>query len=150
MACMIAVALGLFAWTLAEYLMHRFAFHRFAGFTRSTHPRHHATPRDLRYLFARPVPVLVVSAMALAALWVALGTMGGALKVMAGFWAGYLYYETSHYRIHFGSGNGWLIRKQRQAHFRHHFTAPGKNFGVTTPLWDWVFRTAGPAPGESR
>jgi sterol desaturase/sphingolipid hydroxylase (fatty acid hydroxylase superfamily) len=67
--------------------------------------------------------------------------VAGVLKFMAGFWAGYAYYETVHYRIHFTAGEGWLLRRQRRAHFRHHFTNATRNFGVTTPLWDWVFQT---------
>jgi sterol desaturase/sphingolipid hydroxylase (fatty acid hydroxylase superfamily) len=139
---MATVVIGLFLWTLVEYLLHRFAFHRFAALTRSFHPKHHAAPRDLRFLFARPTYVLGISVIAMAGLWLLIGSAVEAVKFMAGFLAGYLYYETTHYRIHFTNGEGRLLRWQRWAHFRHHFHDVTRNFGVTTPIWDWVFRTS--------
>jgi len=138
---MLAVATGLFLWTLVEYLLHRWVFHRFGTMFRSTHPRHHAFPRDLRYLFAQPVFVSAGSAMLMMLLWMVTGSWYEALKVMIGLWAGYLYYELVHYRIHFADNAGWSLRRQRRAHFKHHFDDPTRGFGVTTPIWDWVFRT---------
>ena len=38
-------------------------------------------------------------------------------------------------------------RWARRHHLHHHFASPKKNHGVTSPLWDWVFRTyAAPRP----
>lgn len=135
------VALGVFLWTLVEYLLHRFAFHRYAKWTHSYHPRHHAAPRDIQFLFATPVWVAGGSAIGFAIFFLVMGSATEALKLLAGFLAGYAYYEFVHYRIHFRAGETWLLRKQRSAHFQHHFYDPTRRFGVTTPLWDWVFRT---------
>jgi len=30
----------------------------------------------------------------------------------------------------------------------HHFATPDARWGVTSPLWDWVFRTAGERPAR--
>ena len=35
----------------------------------------------------------------------------------------------------------WYARWARRHHFSHHFTDARYNHGVTTPLWDLVFRT---------
>jgi sterol desaturase/sphingolipid hydroxylase (fatty acid hydroxylase superfamily) len=142
---MAAAAIGVFVWTLVEYLLHRFAFHRFAGLTRSSHPNHHAASRDLQYLFAPPAVVAGISLPLTVVLSLLLGS-AAALKFMGGLLAGYLYYEAVHYRIHFANSEGWLIRRQRKAHFRHHFHDATQDFGVTTPLWDWVFGTSNPRP----
>jgi hypothetical protein len=41
------------------------------------------------------------------------------------------------------------MRFLRRHHFYHHFTDPGFNHAVTTPIWDWVFGTLR-APGLIR
>jgi len=61
---------------------------------------------------------------------------------MVGIWIGFLYYETVHYRVHVGDANrGWIAR-QRRMHFHHHFRNSKQSFGVTTPIWDYIFKTA--------
>jgi hypothetical protein len=39
---MVAILMGLLLWTLLEYFLHRYAFHRFGTTLHSTHPKHHA------------------------------------------------------------------------------------------------------------
>jgi len=47
-----------------------------------------------------------------------------------------------HYRVHVGDANrGWIAR-QRRMHFHHHFRNSKQSFGVTTPIWDYIFKTA--------
>ena len=138
---MIGVLTGILLWTLVEYLLHRFVFHRFAVPFRSTHPKHHVAPRDIRFLFAQPVLVAIGSAALILIVWLLTGSWVQTFQVIGGLWAGYLYYESVHYRIHFADSQGWLLRRQRHNHFQHHFVTPKSRFGVTTPLWDWVFRT---------
>jgi hypothetical protein len=136
-----SLLLGLLFWTLLEYLLHRFVFHRFRGIIGSFHLEHHAAPRDLRYIFVRKPWAVGVSAVLIAILWGVTGSFLQTAGLMAGIWAGYLYYESVHYRVHFTASEGWLIAQQRRAHFRHHFHDARRCFGVTTPLWDHVFRT---------
>ena len=132
---------GLLLWTLIEYLLHRFIFHRFRGLVGSLHHEHHASPRNLKYLFVRRSYAVGVSALATVAIWGVTGSWLQTVGLMAGIWTGYGYYESVHYRIHFTSGEGWLLARQRRAHFRHHFHDAKRCFGVTTPVWDYVFRT---------
>lgn len=136
-----ALLAGLVLWTLIEYLLHRFVFHRFHGIIGSFHLEHHASPRDLRYIFVRKPWAIGVSVLLILAIWGLTGNFLLTAGLMAGIWAGYLYYESVHYRVHFTASEGWLIARQRRAHFRHHFHDARKCFGVTTPLWDYVFRT---------
>ena len=138
---MLAFLLGIVLWTLLEYLLHRFVFHRFRGIVGSFHHEHHGTPRNLQYLFVRPVFSIGVSVIMVGAIWALTGSIVQTLQFMAGIWLGYAYYESVHYRVHFSPADGGWIGRQRRAHFRHHFYNSRKNFGVTTPLWDYVFRT---------
>ena len=48
MAHMLAFFLGIVFWTLLEYLLHRFVFHRFRGIVGSFHHEHHGAPRNLK------------------------------------------------------------------------------------------------------
>jgi 4-hydroxysphinganine ceramide fatty acyl 2-hydroxylase len=65
-----------------------------------------------------------------------------AAGVLVGVWAGFLYYESVHYRVHFNLSGSGFIARQRRTHFYHHFTNNRVCFGVTSPLWDYVFGTA--------
>ncbi len=125
---------GLALWTLIEYLMHRFIFHRLAP-----HWEHHQSPADLRYLFA---PAWLSISFA-AVLWMLLALILrswrlGAL-VETGTVAGYLGYELVHLSIHSQRKGGALLVALRKHHFYHHFADDTKCYGVVTPLWDRVF-----------
>src|SRR6185503_5314008 len=98
---MLAFLLGIVLWTLLEYLLHRFVFHRFRGIVGSFHHEHHGTPRNLQYLFVRPVFSIGVSVIMVGAIWALTGSIVQTLQFMAGIWLGYAYYESVHYRVHF-------------------------------------------------
>jgi sterol desaturase/sphingolipid hydroxylase (fatty acid hydroxylase superfamily) len=42
------------------------------------------------------------------------------------------------------------LKALRRHHMIHHHAQHDARFGVTTPFWDWVFRTLPPAPGRGR
>jgi sterol desaturase/sphingolipid hydroxylase (fatty acid hydroxylase superfamily) len=143
--------LGVAGWTLLEYGLHRFVFHtevenpRLREVINASHVNHHAAPRDADKLFVRTGYGLVVSALIFGALYKLFGNAASAAGMMSGIWAGFLYYECVHYRVHLTSANRRLIARQRRAHFYHHFTDNSRCFGVTTPLWDYIFRTQLPS-----
>src|SRR5262245_33435367 len=64
-------SLGLFAWTLLEYGLHRFVFHihfefsnqKAAEFINGSHLSHHVSPRDPDKLLVKPAYGLVISAI---------------------------------------------------------------------------------------
>lgn len=128
--------IGLLAWTIVEYLLHRLAFHGFAP-----HSEHHANPTDPVYIVA-PLPLsLTSSAVLFGAFWLAAQWWAASAMIMAGVWAGYLAYEMVHLRIHSPAPGGALLRALRKHHYYHHFASDQVCYGVTTPLWDWVFGT---------
>lgn len=144
-----AVAGGV-GWTLAEYLMHRFDGHGMKGRTRFSreHLAHHANgmyfaPAHMKALMAIPV-LLVMGALTVPLLG---GLAGGAFT--GGFMLTYLAYEVLHRRIHTHPPTGPYSRWARRHHLYHHFKSPRTNHGVTSPIWDHVFKTY-EAPGRIR
>jgi hypothetical protein len=138
-------AAGLLVWSLFEYLAHRASFHHAPtsplqvalGYV--MHGVHHAYPDDPRR-WVMPVGVTLPIAAVLYGLFtLSFGRYAPAL--FGGFLHGYLTYDLLHYFIHRGRLPGRLGRYLRQYHLAHHFAAPGRHFGVSSPLWDVVFRT---------
>ena len=64
------------------------------------------------------------------------------LPAFAGFLLGYLAYDMGHYHIHHHRSDNRLSLALRRYHYRHHFQQSDRGFGVTSPLWDRVFRTS--------
>lgn len=139
--------LGLVLWTLVEYAMHRYLFHyeptsrwgkRLHFFV---HGAHHDYPHDASRLVAPPAFSLPVAAVFYGLFLGLFGRLAPAL--FAGFIFGYLCYDMIHYATHhFPMKRGvglWL----RQYHMRHHFKDDHHGYGVSSPLWDYVFRTRG-------
>ena len=137
-------AAGLLAWTAIEYLLHRFAFHGFAP-----HWEHHAVPTDPVYIVA-PLKLSLSSSAALLVLFslAARSWMAGA-SMLAGVIAGYLAYEAIHLRIHSAEPGGTMLRALRRHHYYHHFASDRVCYGVTSPIWDWVWGSLPPRGARS-
>ncbi len=139
---MVAFTLGVLGWTLAEYLLHRFLAHHARGkndFSRE-HLRHHGR----RHYFTptrRKIATAVPALAAVAALGALLAGAASGLAFTAGFGLMYVAYEVAHRRAHTHPPRGPYGRWLRRHHLHHHFGNPWSNHGVTTPLWDAVFRT---------
>src|SRR5262245_11310539 len=139
---------GFLLWTLLEYFFHSVGFHKPTQSPRlqawqSSHASHHDAPADPGRIVARftrtgPFALLFFGVLALV-----LGPRAGAL-VMAGLIVGYLAYELIHFYIHVGRWPRRFMRPLIRHHLYHHYKDQGRCFGVTSPLWDWVFRTNRP------
>lgn len=140
------VAAGLFAWTLTEYALHRWVFHWNDGSEWGErvhfllHGVHHDFPNDKDRLvmpLGASVPLAVVF---YAICRVAFGaTLGEALFV--GMGAGYLVYDGTHYAVHHFKQRTRVGKWIKKHHMLHHFADHGGAFGVSSPLWDYVFGT---------
>ena len=129
-------AVGVAIWTLIEYLMHRLAFHGFAP-----HTEHHLNPTDRKYILA-PLWLSTSGACTVfGILWLSTGSWKAAVSIVSGVIAGYLTYELIHLRIHSGKRGGRLLRALRKYHYYHHFASERVCYGVTSPLWDIIFRS---------
>ena len=137
--------LGLLVWSLVEYLVHRNSFHHEpknrwqVALVYLFHGVHHAYPDDSRR-WMMPLSASIPLATAFYFLFrLVLGSWTPG--VFAGFIHGYLAYDLLHYFIHRGRMPGRIGRFLRQHHMAHHYAKPDRHFGVTSPLWDLVFRT---------
>lgn len=137
---------GLFLWTLAEYWLHRKLFHwepdnaigRRMHFV--IHGVHHDHPNDKMRLVMPPGASIPLAALFGLIFWLIFGTPTG-MPLFAGFLAGYLAYDYTHYYLHHVVPKSAFGKRLREAHMRHHFQDHRYGFGVSTPIWDKVFRT---------
>jgi hypothetical protein len=160
---------GALVWSLLEYVIHRFVFHppqwiedETRALTASlppgqavipalpswrhkfyflVHGVHHDYPNDSGRLVMPPsvsIPLAVIFFFLFQ--WL-IGPLTPA--AFAGLVGGYLAYDTTHYFTHHSAGKTALGRYQKKRHFRHHYYDSTRNFGVSSPLWDVIWRTMG-------
>lgn len=150
-----AFLLGFFLWTLTEYTLHRFLFHYNARSERAKrifflfHGVHHAQPQDKTRL-VMPFPVSIPLALLFYGLFhlilgVFLRAPGWVNPLTTGFMAGYLTYDLTHYATHHFPMRRGYAKYLKRYHMAHHYKDPNTRYGVSSPLWDWVFGTAGTA-----
>ncbi|MGZ0714887.1 sterol desaturase family protein [Pseudomonas palleroniana] len=128
----IQVIVGLLAWTLVEYLAHRFLFH---SLYRREHWTHHIDV--LAYIGVSSWRTSSTFATLLMFAWYT-----GLTSAFSGAAAGYFYYISVHYVMHRPTHLAYkLIPRLVANHDLHHRQGIEKNFGVSSPLWDYVFRS---------
>jgi 4-hydroxysphinganine ceramide fatty acyl 2-hydroxylase len=134
---------GVFAWTLMEYFLHRYLFHiKYEKFQYLIHGVHHEFPRDKERLLMPPVPGIVILSVIFGFYYLFLGEYTFAF--MAGVVTGYMLYTFIHYIIHtWKPVKGFKFLWSH--HHKHHNPAfENTSYGVSTPLWDYVFGTMPP------
>lgn len=136
---------GLFIWTLTEYSLHRWVFHYHPTTDLGKklhflmHGVHHDYPQDhTRLVMPPPVSIPLAAAFGLAFSWI-FGAQYEA--IFAGFLVGYVIYDTTHYATHHWKMQGRVGRFLREYHLRHHFRDDDLGYGVSSPLWDYIFGT---------
>jgi dihydroceramide fatty acyl 2-hydroxylase len=145
--------IGLFLWTLAEYTLHRFLFHHKPTSPRQErifflfHGIHHAQPQ-VKTRLVMPFPVSVPLAVVFFGLfYLILGLLLHAPQwvapLMAGFLIGYLAYDLTHYATHHFAMRSGYAKYIKRYHMQHHYKDQYTRFGVTSPVWDFAFRTQG-------
>jgi sterol desaturase/sphingolipid hydroxylase (fatty acid hydroxylase superfamily) len=146
--------LGLFAggyafWTLCEYWIHRIIFHfePEEGFGARLHwiihGVHHDHPNDPLRLVMPPSVSVPLSSLFLVGFWALLGTPLW-YSFGAGFLAGYLIYDMTHYHLHHHKPKTRIGKRLRELHMRHHFQDDTTGFGISAPYWDTAFGTHSP------
>ena len=137
---------GYFFWTLMEYWIHRVIFHfePEEGFGARLHwiihGVHHDHPNDPLRLVMPPSVSVPLSSLFLVGFWAVLDAPLW-YSFGAGFIAGYLIYDMTHYHLHHHKPKTRFGRRLRELHMRHHFQDETVGFGISAPYWDHVFRT---------
>lgn len=140
--------IGVFSWTLIEYLMHRFAFHFESNSETGKkgiyllHGIHHDFPTDGDKLYQPPLVNLIIISLLFGFFYLVMGKL--VFYFLPGIITGYLLYSTIHYVIHkFKPPFEWLKPLWRH-HNLHHYRYQDKAFGVSSPFWDIIFGTLPP------
>jgi len=140
---------GYFFWTLMEYWIHRVIFHfePEEGFGARLHwiihGVHHDHPNDPLRLVMPPSVSVPLSSLFCLGFYAVLGSPWW-LAFAAGFLAGYLFYDMTHYHLHHHTPKTRAGKKLRELHMRHHFQDDTVGFGISAPYWDTAFRTYSP------
>ncbi len=136
---------GLLFFTLVEYIVHRFAFHIDTGtpgrakFQHTFHGVHHDSPRDKSRLAMPPVASVTLATLLFLAYKFVLGNYG--LPFASGFLAGYATYLVVHYSVHAFRPPNNFLKILWVHHAIHHYKETEAAFGVSSPMWDHIFRT---------
>jgi len=140
------IAGGWLFWTLLEYWMHRIVFHfepergLAARLHWIIHGVHHDHPNDPMRLVMPPSVSVPLAAVFLSLFVLVLATPTAYL-FGAGFLAGYLAYDMTHYHLHHHQARTRLGKLLYELHMRHHFQDDTRGFGVSAPFWDYAFGT---------
>jgi dihydroceramide fatty acyl 2-hydroxylase len=142
---------GLFFWTFAEYTLHRFVFHfppRTPALERATflfHGIHHAQPQVKTRLVMPPVVTIPLAFLFYGLFYlvftIILKAPGWTNAIFSGVIIGYLVYDLTHYATHHFPMRSGYLKFVKRYHMQHHYKTPNQRFGVSSPLWDWVFKT---------
>jgi sterol desaturase/sphingolipid hydroxylase (fatty acid hydroxylase superfamily) len=141
--CLVA---GIFIWTITEYLLHRYIFH-FVPKSKwglrlhfIFHGVHHDYPRDAKRLVMPPsasIPLALLFYFLFR--WLLPANMMDAF--FAGFLVGYLVYDMTHYAIHHANFKSSVMKAVKQHHMLHHYSDSTRGYGVSSSLWDILFRS---------
>ncbi len=147
----LALVGGWFIWTFVEYFMHRFIFHyhpkteKLKKIFFTFHGVHHHQPMCKTRLVMPPaisLPLGVVFYLIFRLLCITLLNRPEMLYVAyAGFGIGYFAYDMIHYTLHHAKIKDGYLAMCRRQHMRHHFNCPNMRFGVSIPIWDYLFGT---------
>ncbi len=141
--------LGLFTWTFVEYVLHRFIFHYIPSSAFGiklhflAHGIHHLDPWDGTRLVFPPLAGIGIAAL-LFGLFHLVMPLPLTCAFMSGLLVGYITYDMTHYYTHHVKPKSRWGRFIKQYHLAHHHKHFNHMFGVSQPLWDFIFRSGRP------
>ncbi len=141
----ILFVVGALTFTLVEYLIHKYVFHMMpdtklkANIQYKVHGVHHDYPKDKDRL-AMPIPLsILLSALFFFFFKLIMGDY--AYGFMPGFVFGYTAYLFVHYIVHAWQPPNNIFKELWIHHGIHHYKDHERAYGVSSPLWDFVFKT---------
>jgi sterol desaturase/sphingolipid hydroxylase (fatty acid hydroxylase superfamily) len=136
---------GLIAFTWVEYHVHRYVFH-IAGaaswkkkFQYVVHGVHHEFPKDKDRLAMPPLLSITIATTLLLLFRLIMGDL--AFSFMPGFLTGYAAYLSVHYMVHAYPPPHNFFKALWVNHAIHHYKDGEFVFGVSSPLWDYIYGT---------
>lgn len=146
--CVLLFLSGALVFTWVEYNMHRYLFHLETDapwketFQYTIHGVHHEFPKDKSRLAMPPV---VSVTLATTLLWLLHFFIGGyVFAFFPGFLIGYASYLFIHYMVHVYPPPKNFFRALWINHAIHHYLKDTYIFGVSSPLWDYIYGTMPP------
>ena len=136
---------GFLFFTLLEYLAHRYLFHMEhtnkikAKIQYSVHGVHHEYPKDKDRLAMPPILALVYVALFFFIFRLLLGEY--VFAFVPGLLAGYATYLFVHFAVHAYQPPRNFLKVLWVHHSIHHYKDSERAYGVSSPLWDYIFGT---------
>ena len=137
--------LGFLAFTWVEYAMHRYVFHMKTyndlreKIQYTIHGVHHEFPKDKTRLAMPPLLSVTIATVLLLLFRLVMGDF--AFSFLPGFLTGYAFYLAIHYIVHVYQPPKNFLKVLWINHAIHHYKHGEYVFGVSSPLWDYVFGT---------
>ncbi len=137
--------LGFIVFTWVEYIVHRYVFHikpisaARAKFQYTIHGIHHEYPKDKDRLAMPPLLSVTISTILLLLFRVVMGDF--AFAFLPGFLVGYAAYLGVHYMVHAFAPPKNFFRLLWVNHGTHHYKNGEMIYGVSSPLWDYIYGT---------
>jgi sterol desaturase/sphingolipid hydroxylase (fatty acid hydroxylase superfamily) len=142
---LVLVVAGIAAWSLTEYVLHRWVFHYHPKSVWGkeihflVHGIHHDYPRDSTRLVMPLLVSIPLAALFYGAFLLAFGALANGL--FCGFIIGYMAYDSIHYATHHLPMKSRFGRFLKTYHMRHHYQDSDTAYGVSNPMWDYVIGT---------
>lgn len=136
---------GWLVFTLVEYLLHRYLFHMNTDtplrkkLQYNFHGIHHEYPNDKDRLAMPPILSVILSTLLLFVFKLIMGDF--VFAFLPGFLVGYCLYLFVHYIVHAYPPPKNFMKVLWVSHSIHHYKDQKRVFGVSSPLWDYIFRT---------
>lgn len=136
---------GFLGFTFVEYLMHRYLYHMEPDtklkdkIQYSVHGVHHDYPKDKDRLAMPPFISALYAAILYFLFYFIMGEY--TFYFLPGFLIGYALYLGVHYIVHAYQPPKNFLKVLWVNHAIHHYKDPDVAYGVSTPIWDYVFRT---------
>jgi sterol desaturase/sphingolipid hydroxylase (fatty acid hydroxylase superfamily) len=137
--------LGVISFTWVEYNVHRYVFHMKADTERrakmqyTMHGVHHEFPKDKDRLAMPPVLSITLATLLLVIFRLILGDL--VFSFLPGFLVGYAGYLSVHYIVHAFQPPRNIFKALWINHGVHHYKNGEVVFGVSSPLWDYIYGT---------
>jgi sterol desaturase/sphingolipid hydroxylase (fatty acid hydroxylase superfamily) len=154
---LIAIGVASFIYPLVWYFLHRFVLHSrwmfkmplLASTWKRIHYDHHQDPNHLEVLFGAlhtTLPTIAIATLpigwGIGSFWGAEYGLGGAMAAFATGLITTCFYEFVHCIQHLAyKPKNKKLADMKRRHMAHHFHDENGNYGITSFLWDRLFKT---------